>query len=76
MTVTLYITCPHCEDEVRVEGEVTGADRYTIGEYGPPGCVFEDAPECDLLTPPCCPHCGDDLYQIAVDAIHERAERA
>jgi hypothetical protein len=74
MTTTAFITCPECEGEIEAEGEVTGASRYTIGDYGPPGCVFEDPAECDLLSPPCCPYCSADLYQTSIDALIERAE--
>lgn len=75
MTITLHIVCPHCEEDVRAEGDVISGERYCIGEFAPPGSVFEDGPECDLITPPCCPHCGYDLYCIAVAAILHHAER-
>lgn len=69
-----HMSCPRCEGDVLVSGVVSGPDRYSLGDYGPPGCVFEDAPEVDDVTPTTCPYCRADIAAAAEDALFFRAE--
>jgi hypothetical protein len=61
--------------EVEVTSDVSFGERYSIGEYGPPGCVFQDPDEVEHSSTSC-PMCGasydlDDLD----DAAFEKASR-
>jgi ssDNA-binding Zn-finger/Zn-ribbon topoisomerase 1 len=74
MITETTIECPACDEPLVVSGFVVGGDSYTIGEYGPPGCVFTDAVEVEDVTPAQCPYCHGDLLRAATRSLIERAE--
>jgi hypothetical protein len=74
MVTSCYLACPACEDEIVVSGVVLGGGTYTLGDHGPPGCVFIDPVVVEDIAPTRCPHCLADIASAAAEALEYRAE--
>ena len=71
--------CPHCTDTVTLEVEyIAESNPYSIGEYGPIGASFVDAPELGTFLPDTCPTCSKPIdasdLQEDLDAAHMDGE--
>jgi hypothetical protein len=69
-----HISCPACDCEVLVSGIVVGGGSYSLGDDGPPGCVFTEPVDVEDIAPARCPYCSADILATAAEALEYRAE--
>jgi hypothetical protein len=74
VVTSCYLRCPACDGDIIVSGVVLGGGTYTLGDYGPPGCVFTDPVDVEDIAPTRCPHCLADIRSAAAEALEYRAE--